>query len=337
VNLRTPLCASVGVDLPVFQAPLGRASTPGLVAAVSGAGGLGMCAVTWMAEDDVRRTIREVRELTSAPFGVNVNLDWGMEANLDVALEESPPVMSLCWGDPAPFAERVRDAGARLFVTVGSAEEARRAEAAGADAVVAQGWEAGGHVCSQVSTLALVPAVADAVSIPVVAAGGIADGRGLAAVLALGAEAAWIGTRFLLAHEAPIHPVYRDLVVEAVETDTVYTTLFDGNWQDAPHRALRNSTVDLWERSGRPVAGLRLGEGDELARRADGSPIHRYDSAMPLETTTGEIEPLSLWAGQGVGLVRVSMGAAEIVRELVTDASCAIAAAGTGTFRRTLL
>lgn len=337
MNLRTPLCASIGVDLPVFQAPLGRASTPELVAAVSGAGGLGVCAVTWMAEDEVRRTIREVRELTSAPFGVNVNLDWGMDTNLDVALEESPAVVSLCWGDPTPFAERVREAGARLFVTIGSAEEARRAEEVGADAVVAQGWEAGGHVCSQVSTMALVPAVADAVSIPVVAAGGVGDGRGLAAVLALGADAAWVGTRFLLADEAPIHPVYRDLVIEASETDTVYSTLFDGNWQDAPHRTLRNSTVDLWERSGRSAAGFRPGEGDELARRVDGSPIHRYDSAMPLDTTTGEIEPLSLWAGQDVGLAREVMPAAEIVRELVADATRAIAAAGTGSVRRTLL
>jgi len=328
VTLRTPLCDLLGIDVPVLQAPIGRASTPELVAAVSGAGGLGTCAVTWMDAAEVRATIRRVRELTAAPFGVNVILAWGMNANLDVALEEPPAIVSLAWGDPAPFAARIHAAGAKLLVNVGSAEEARRAEAAGADAVVAQGWEAGGHVCSEVSTLALVPAVVDAVSVPVIAAGGIADGRGLAAALVLGAGGAWIGTRFLLANEAPIHSTYRELLLEADETDTVHSLLFDGNWQDAPHRALRNSTVELWERSGRPVSGLRPGEGDEIARREDGSPIFRYDSAMPMVTTTGQIEPQSLWAGQGVGLVRETVPAAEIVQELVADAVAAIAATG---------
>ncbi len=328
MTLRTPLCDLLGIDVPVLQAPIGRASTPELAAAVSGAGGLGTCAITWMDAAEVRQTIRRVRELTAAPFGVNVILSWGMNENLDVALEQRPGVVALAWGDPSPFTARIHDAGAKLVVSVGSAEEARRAEAAGADAIVAQGWEAGGHVCSEVSTLALVPAVVDVVSVPVIAAGGISDGRGLAAALVLGAGGAWIGTRFLLADEAPIHPTYRDLLLEASETCTVHTTLFDGNWQDAPHRALRNSTVELWERSGRPVSGLRPGEGDEIARRGDGSPIHRYDSAMPMATTTGQIEPQSLWAGQGVGLVHETVPAAEIVQELVADAVAAITATG---------
>ena len=148
---------------------------------------------------------------TSKPFAVNLVLDWDPAERLAIALHEGVRIVSFFWGDPAPWVEQVHAAGGIVLHTVASAEEARRAADAGVDAVVAQGWEAGGHVWGQVSTLALVPRVVDAVApLPVVAAGGIADGRGLAAVLALGAGAAWMGTRFLLAEEAATHPVYQE-------------------------------------------------------------------------------------------------------------------------------
>jgi len=225
----------------------------------------------------------------------------------------------LFWGDPAGYVEQVHDAKGVVLQTVGSAEDARRAVASGVDVVVAQGWEAGGHVQSQVATLPLVPAVVDAVApVPVIAAGGIGDARGVAAVFALGAQAAWLGTRFLLAREMPLHEEYRRRVMEAAETDAQwYADLYDVGWPDAPHRALRNSTAAMWEAAGRPPLGSRPGEG-VIARFPSGEEILRYEPAAPMVGTTGDIEALSLWAGQSVALARQPQTAAEIVAELVS-------------------
>jgi NAD(P)H-dependent flavin oxidoreductase YrpB (nitropropane dioxygenase family) len=215
---------------------------------------------------------------------------------------------------------RCHDAGAIVFQTVASANEARRAVDAGGDVVVAQGWEAGGHVWGEVSTLALVPAVVDEVApVPVVAAGGIVDGRGLAAILALGASAAWMGTRFVLAAETPAHPTYRRMLLAAHETDTLHSTLFDVAWPDAPHRTLRNSTIAAWEAAGRPATGARPDEGGIIAT-TDGEPIRRYESASPEDVVEGDVEAMSLWAGQGVGLIGSIEPAGDIVRRLTREA-----------------
>ena len=202
--------------------------------------------------------------------------------------------------------------------TVGSAEEARRAVASGVDVVVAQGWEAGGHVWSKVATLPLVPAVVDAVApVPVIAAGGIGDARGVAAVLALGAQAAWLGTRFLLAEEMPLHEDYRRRLIAAAETDAQwYADLYDVGWPDSPHRALRNSTAAAWEAAGRPPDDRRPGVGDVIAHFASGEAIVRYEPAPPMVGTTGDIEALSMWAGQSVALAKQTQSAADIVSEL---------------------
>src|SRR5947208_2647080 len=158
-------------------------------------------------------------------------------------------IVSFIFGDPSSYLELVHDAGGLLMHTVGSAEEARHAAAVGADVIIAQGWEAGGHVWSGVATLPLVPAVVDAVApVPVIAAGGIGDARGVAAVLALGAQAAWLGTAFLLAEEMPIHAEYRRRLLAAAETDPHwYADLYEVGWPHASHRALRNSTSEGWE------------------------------------------------------------------------------------------
>ena len=215
-----------------------------------------------------------------------------------------------------------------MLHTVASAEEARRAAAAGVDAVVAQGWEAGGHVWSEVSTLALVPRVVDAVApLPVVAAGGIGDGRGLAAVLALGAGAGWLGTRFLLAEEAATHPEYRERVIAADETGTAYSALFDGGWPNAPLRTLRNATWEAWQAAGAPPPGARPGEGDIVATGEDGRAIERYDSDAPVTGATGDVTAMALYAGQGVGLARRIQPAGEIVRELAAEAARTLAIA----------
>ena len=195
--------AKLGIELPIVQAPMGGAVGPALAAVVCNAGGLGM-PVLWRADaDTMRQQIREMHTLTSRPFGVNLVLDFPQEERLAVCLEERVPIISFFWRDPSHLVPRAKEGGAIVMHTVGSAADARRAVDAGVDVIVAQGWEAGGHVRGSVATMPLVPAVVDAVSpAPVVAAGGIADGRGLAAALALGAAGAWIGTRFLASNEA---------------------------------------------------------------------------------------------------------------------------------------
>ncbi|MEA5387450.1 nitronate monooxygenase [Haloarculaceae archaeon H-GB2-1] len=239
-SLRTPLCGVLDVEYPVIQAPVGSVSCPELAAAVSNAGGLGTLAVTWRDFAETRRVIEATRELTDAPFGVNLVLDddatvYDTEAHVETCLDAGAPVVSFSFGDASPYVGTVHDAGALAAVTVGSAAAAADAVDAGADVVVAQGWEAGGHVQSEVATMPLVPRVADAVGdVPVVAAGGIADGRGVAAALALGADGAWLGTRFVATEEAHAHERYKRALVEAVETDTLHSELFDKGWPGTP-------------------------------------------------------------------------------------------------------
>lgn len=310
--------------MPIIQAAMGGATCPALAAGVSNAGGLGMLALSTADADDIRREIRETRALTRRPFGINLILEWPEDEQLDVCLEEGVPIVSFFWGDPARLVARAHDGGAVVLHSVGSADEARRAVDAGIDIVVAQGWEAGGHVRGTVATLPLTRAVVTAVTpTPVVAAGGITDGRGLAAVLALGASGAWIGTRFLASEEAAIHTRYRELLLRAKETDTVYTELFDIGWPNAPHRVLRNRTVDAWEAAGRPRPGERPGEGEVVATSPRGA-IVRYASATPRADVEGDIDALSLWAGQGVGLVTRVQTASEIVREIAEEARSAL-------------
>ena len=320
--MKTALTERLGIDLPIIQAPMGGAVGPRMVAAVSNAGGVGML-VPWRAKaETVQQQIRETRALTSRPFGVNLVLDFPQEERLDVCLEEHVPIISFFWGDPSALAPRAKARGAIVLHTVGSAAEAKRAVDAGVDIVVAQGWEAGGHVRGTVATLPLVPAVVDAVApVPVVAAGGIADGRGLAAALALGAAGAWIGTRFLASEEATIHPRYRERLLAARETDTVYLKdLFDVRWPNAPHRALRNHTVEAWEAAGCPTSGKRPGEGEVIARSRSAGDVVRYQSYTPGADAEGDIDALSLWAGQGVSLVSKVQPAGDIVREIAEDA-----------------
>jgi nitronate monooxygenase len=314
--VRTEVCKLLGIEQPIVQAPM--VAVPALTAAVSNAGALGMLTLTWStpAGDVVRQTAA----LTDRPFGGNLVLTSDQHRRLNEALEAGLRVVSFFEGDPTNYVEQVHEAKGVVLQTVSSAEAARRAVDGGVDVVVAQGWEAGGHVPGQIATLPLVPAVVDAVApVPVIAAGGIGDARGVAAVLALGAQAAWLGTRFLLAQEMPIHEHYRRRLIDAAETDAQwYADLYDVGWPDAPHRALRNSTSDAWEAAGRPPAGSRPGEGDVIAHFASGEAIVRYEPAPPMAGTTGDIEALSLWAGQSVALAKERQPAADIVAELVS-------------------
>jgi len=263
-----------------------------------------MLSGTWREPETLRRLIRETKAQTQKPFGVNLVLAWDMTERVALCLEEGVPLLSFFWGDPSAHLPAIRAAGALACHTVASAEEARRVVAAGVDLVVAQGWEAGGHVWGQVATMALVPRVVDAVpEVPVLAAGGIADGRGIAAALALGAEGAWLGTRFLVTDEARVHPRYQALLQAAEETQTLYTERFEVGWPNAPHRVLYRP--DDWAQAGKV-----------LAHYADGEAISTYSSNLPAPGVVGDIDAMCLYAGQGVGLVRESVPAGVLVAQL---------------------
>ncbi|MGH2882990.1 MAG: NAD(P)H-dependent flavin oxidoreductase [Solirubrobacteraceae bacterium] len=316
MSTHTPVCELLGIDYPIVEAPL--SADPRLPAAVSSAGGLGTLGLGWA--DDAGAVVRETAALTDRPFAANFVLAFDQHERIDQALSAGLRIVSLFWGDPSSYVDSVHEAGGLVMHTVGSVEDARRAVGCGVDIVVAQGWEAGGHVWSGVATLPLVPAVVDAVApVPVIAAGGIGDARGVGAVFALGAQGAMLGTRFLLADEMPIHEEYRRRLIAATETDAEwYYNLYEVGWPDTTHRALHNSTAQIWEAAGRPAPGSRPREGEVLAHFGSGEAIVRYEGGPPMVDTTGEIEPLSMWAGQSVALAKRSQPAAEIVAELVS-------------------
>jgi len=316
MSTHTPVCELLGIALPIIEAPL--AADPRLPAAVSNAGGLGSLGLSWA--DDAGAVVRETAALTDRPISGNFVLTSDQHHRVDQALSAGLGSVSCVLGESQSYVDLVHDAGALVMQTVGSAEEARRAVGWGADVIIAQGWEAGGHLGSGVATLPLVPAVVDAVApVPVIAAGGIGDARGVAAVLALGAQAALLGTRFLLADEMPIHAEYRRRLLAATETDAEwYPDLYDVGWPDSPHRAIHNSTAEMWQAAGQPPLESRPRAGEVIAHFASGDPILRYSPAPPMVGTTGEIEALSLWAGQSVALANQSQPAAEIVDELVS-------------------
>ena len=319
--METAFTRLVGIEHPIIQAPIGTLTNPRLAAAVSSAGGLGMLALGGAEPGVLREAVRATQSLTDRPFGVNLNLRRPQAERVAAALEAGVPFISLFWGDPSEHVTAIHAAGAVVASTVGSAKEARWHADAGVDVIVAQGWEAGGHVWGGVATLPLIPAVVDAVGpTPVVAAGGIADGRGLAAVLALGAAAGWLGTRFVMSDEAGALRAYVSRLADARETDTVYSQLFDGGWPDSPHRTLRNGLIDAWEGMGRPGPGARSGEGEVVGRTASGDPIARYQSVSPAEGFEGDVDELPMWAGQSVGALHDVRPAGEIVRAIAAEA-----------------
>jgi NAD(P)H-dependent flavin oxidoreductase YrpB (nitropropane dioxygenase family) len=319
----------LGIEHPIIAAPMGPDLTgPELVAAVSNAGGLGILQAQLCSPPLFRQEIRRVRALTDGPFGVNLILHFPVEDHVAVCLEERVPVLSFFWGDPTPYIGRAHAAGVRVFHQVGSVAEAARAAASGIDVIIAQGVEAGGHIAGEVSTLALIPRVVDAVApVPVVAAGGIADGRGVVAVLALGAQAAMLGTRFLASAESRAHPHYKQRLLEADEGDTVRTILFGHGWPNAPHRTLRTAFVEQWlgheaqgqeSRLDEPAVGQTIIGGQPM-------PVLRFVSMPPNHEATGDIDSMALLAGQDVGLVREIKPAGQIVHELVEEARQIIA------------
>lgn len=308
------------LTIPILQAPMGGVAGPRLAAAVSNAGGLGLLPIWPMPPDEAARQLTELRQATSATYGVNLNVAFGPDAHLELALDHSVPVIHFFWGDPAPYVAPAKSKGALVMATVANGAEARRARDAGADILVAQGLEAGGHVRGDIGLSALLPIVVnEGGAIPVVAAGGIADGRGLASALMLGASGAMVGTALLVADECDAHPEYKQAILNAGDGETAYGTLFDIGWPNAPSRFLRNSTVKAWEAAGSPPSGKRPGEGEVIAH-SGAVQIPRYSAAPPSRNVEGSIEAMALYAGQGVGLVRSCASAGTIVSRIANDA-----------------
>jgi nitronate monooxygenase len=298
-----------------MQAPLGPAASPALVAAVSGAGGIGCLGASWTEPAALRAQIGAIRRLTDRPFCVNLVLAFDQSERLEVCAEEGVELVSFSWGvGPEPVA-RAHAAGCSVLVQVGSAADAVAAAEAGCDVIVAQGVEAGGHVEGTIELRALLGEVIPAVDRPVIAAGGIVDAAGVQGVIAAGAVGAAMGTRFLATPEADVHPGYAARLIAAGPADTVRTTLFDGGWPDAAHRVLENSTYRRWVRAGRPPSGERPDEG-EIVAELDGLPIPRYSADEPRRATAGDIEAMCLYAGMGVGRIAAVEPAAEVVARI---------------------
>jgi NAD(P)H-dependent flavin oxidoreductase YrpB (nitropropane dioxygenase family) len=316
----------LGLRWPICQAPTGSVAGPELAAAVADAGALGALGLTWAEPDAAAEAVRQVRERAPGrAFQANFALHFPPRA-LGAALDAGVPLVTFSWGDPAPHVATVRTAGARLGVQVTTPDGARRAADLGAEFLICQGIEAGGHVQSTSPLWNLLPRVVEAAGgVPVVAAGGIADGAGIARAVRLGAAGAMLGTRFVATAESRAHGDYkRALVAARGEQETALTVCFDGGWPYAAHRVLRNATLDAWEAAGSPPPGARPGEGDVVARAADGSPILRYEDTAPRRGHTGDLAAMCLYAGAGVGAVTDIPTAAGLAARLAAEYEAAI-------------
>ncbi len=303
---KTELTEKLGIQYPIIQAGMGGVAMADLVAAVSNAGGLGVIGAAILTPDSLREEIRKVKDLTDKPFAVDLLLaqGWpGQDQMIDVMIGEGVPVFASGLGNPAPYAQQMHDAGMTIMAVIGTVRHARRVVEGGTDIVVAQGTEGGGHT-GRIATVALVPQVVDAVApVPVVAAGGIADGRGLVAALALGACGVWVGTRFVATKEAFGHDNYKLKIVEASEEGTVVTKCFTG--KDC--RVIKNRYAEQWEdRQGelKPFPFQMMVDSAKM----DAAVIH------------GQTDLGIMPAGQISGAIHEVKPAGDVVREMVEEA-----------------
>ncbi len=313
--LRTAFTDLVGCEVPIQLAPMGGGvATPELAIAVSTAGGLGM--LQRVGPDPLADRIGRLQQAQAGPFGVNFTLhDRRPDDHAEIELAaRRARLVEFFWADPdASLVELVHAGGALAGWQVGSVGEAKRAVDAGCDLVVAQGVEAGGHVRGTMALLPLLAAVLEVVTVPVVAAGGIASARSMAAVLGAGAAGVRIGTRFLATPESGAHPDYVAALLAADGEATVLTEAFALGWPDAPHRVLRSALEAAEAFPGEVVGMVHSGTVSE--------PLPRLSARTPSRDVSGTVAAMAMYAGQGVGQVTDVTPAAQVVAELAQEAA----------------
>ena len=300
--MKTELTELLGIEYPIIQGGMAWVAEYHLAAAVSEAGGLGLIGAANAPADWVRDQVRQVKKLTDKPFGVNIML---MSPYADevakVIVEEGVPVVTTGAGDPEKYMKMWKDAGVKIIPVVASVALARRMERCGADAVVAEGTESGGHI-GETTTLVLVPQVVDAVSIPVIAAGGIADGRGIAAAFMLGAKGVQMGTHFVATEECHVHQNSKDMILKAKDSDTRVTGRTTGH----PVRALRNQMTKEY-----------------LKKEAEGASFEELEQltlgGLRRAVVDGDVKTGSVMSGQSAGLVKEQMTCAQLIQKLVKE------------------
>ena len=301
--IKSKICDLLGIRYPVFQGGMAWVADASLAAAVSNAGGLGIIAGMNMNGEQLREEIKKLRALTDKPFGVNVMLMSPFTPEVaEVVIEEKVPVVTTGAGNPLPYIKKWIDAGVKVIPVVASVSLAQMVAKRGATAVIAEGGESGGHI-GEANTMPLVPQVVDAVDIPVIAAGGIADGRGMAAAFMLGAEGVQMGTRFLVATECTVHQTYKDKVLKANDTGTVV----NGRRIGHPARALKNPFTRLFSEREKDLTAT----DEELTSFGTG--------ALRKAVKEGDWENGSFLCGQVAGLVKKEQSCREIIEEIVAE------------------
>ncbi|MBC7263558.1 MAG: enoyl-[acyl-carrier-protein] reductase FabK [Chloroflexi bacterium] len=302
--IKTVLCDLLGIEHPIIQGGMAWVSTPELVSAVSEAGGLGIIGAGNAPAHLVRDWIHRTREMTSKPFGVNIPLFTPeLDSVMRVCIEEKVPVVATGAGNPAPYIPALRQAGIKVIPVVAGVALAKRLERAGADAIVAEGMESGGHI-GDVCTFPLVPQVVDAVKVPVIAAGGIGDGRGLAAALALGAAGIQMGTRFICTTECVVHENYKQMIIRAGDRATITT----GESVGHAVRALRNPMTRKFE------------EMEKKGGFTEAELIEFGTGKLRLAVVEGDVENGSFMAGQIAGMIHDVVPCRELIERIVTEA-----------------
>lgn len=301
--MKTCVCDLLGIEYPVIQGGMAWVATHELASAVSNAGGLGIIGAGAAPAEWVRDQIRQAASETDKPFGVNLMLmNPEADAIAQVIAEENVKVVTTGAGNPGKYMQMWKEAGVKVIPVVASVALAKLMERGGADAVIAEGTESGGHIGAQ-TTMTLVPQVVDAVSVPVIAAGGIADGRGIAAAVMLGAKAVQMGTRFVVARECIVHPNYKERIIKAKDIDSEVTGLTTGH----PVRVLRNQTTKEYLKMEREGATF-----EELEALTVGG--------LRKAVVDGDVKNGSVMAGQSAGLVKKEQTCQEIIMELMKEA-----------------
>ncbi|MDV4151549.1 enoyl-[acyl-carrier-protein] reductase FabK [Clostridium sp. AL.422] len=300
--MNSNICNLLNIKYPIFQGGMAWVSDSSLAAAVSNAGGLGIIAGGNAPASLVREQIKKAKELTDKPFGVNIMLlSENADDLADIVIEEGVKVVTTGAGNPGKYIEKWKKAGIKIIPVVASVALAKRMERAGADAIIAEGCEAGGHI-GKLTTMVLVPQVVDTVNIPVIAAGGIGDGRGVAAAFMLGAKGVQVGTRFLVADECTIHDNYKDAVVKSKDIDTVVTGRSTGH----PVQVIKNKLAREYMKIEKEDVSLERME--ELGK-----------GALKKAVIDGDMENGSIMAGQISGLINKRQSAKEIIEEMFSE------------------